>query len=174
MIFWRKKILILSDIVEVYLWWKLQASLIFLSRRTCTIGGRLNTFLPHCIWLVKNVTLKKITWFVHMFNHMSRNHMNSLIVFRGVHLERYRLLCYMRAFYVFRDRRWNCKLSGIGTIRTGAHHQCNEIMQMLCVSFVLILSFCQCHYSLKYFPPFTSLQHVVCFHTTRFIIIEKA
>ncbi len=41
--------LILSLIVEVYLWWKLQASLIFLSGRTCTIGGWLNTFLPHCI-----------------------------------------------------------------------------------------------------------------------------
>ncbi len=41
--------LILSIIVEVYLWWKLQASLIFLSGRTCTIGGWLNTFLPHCI-----------------------------------------------------------------------------------------------------------------------------
>ncbi len=40
--------LILSLIVEVYLWWKLQASLIFLSGRTCTIGGWLNTFLPHC------------------------------------------------------------------------------------------------------------------------------
>ncbi len=41
--------LILSLIVEVYLWWKLQASLIFLSGRTCTIGGWLNTFFPHCI-----------------------------------------------------------------------------------------------------------------------------
>ncbi len=41
--------LILSLIVEVNLWWKLQASLIFLSGRTCTIGGWLNTFLPHCI-----------------------------------------------------------------------------------------------------------------------------
>ncbi len=41
--------LILSLIVELYLWWKLQASLIFLSGRTCTIGGWLNTFLPHCI-----------------------------------------------------------------------------------------------------------------------------
>ncbi len=40
-------IFILSLIVEVYLWWKLQASLIFLSGRTCTIGGWLNTFLPH-------------------------------------------------------------------------------------------------------------------------------
>ncbi len=40
--------LILSLIVEVYLWWKLQASLIFLSGRTCAIGGWLNTFLPHC------------------------------------------------------------------------------------------------------------------------------
>ena len=44
--------LILSVIVEVYLWWKLQASLIFLSGRTCTIGGWLNTFLPHCIYAV--------------------------------------------------------------------------------------------------------------------------
>ncbi len=43
--------LILSLIVEVYLWWKLQASLIFLSGRTCTIGGWLNTFLPHCIYV---------------------------------------------------------------------------------------------------------------------------
>ena len=41
----KKKV---SVIVEVYLWWKLQASLIFLSGRTCTIGGWLNTFLPHC------------------------------------------------------------------------------------------------------------------------------
>ncbi len=40
--------LILSLIVEVYLWWKLQASLIFLSGRTCTIVGWLYTFLPHC------------------------------------------------------------------------------------------------------------------------------
>ncbi len=50
--------LILSLIVEVYVWWKLQASLIFLSGRTCTIGGWLNTFLPHCkyiyieVWVV--------------------------------------------------------------------------------------------------------------------------
>ncbi len=43
--------LILYLIVEVYLWWKLQASLIFLSGRTCTIGGWLNTFLPHCIYI---------------------------------------------------------------------------------------------------------------------------
>ncbi len=43
--------LILSLIVEVYLWWKLQASLIFLSGRTCTIGGWLNTFLPHCMYM---------------------------------------------------------------------------------------------------------------------------
>ncbi len=41
--------LFLSLSVEVYLWWKLQASLIFLSGRTCTIDGWLNTFLPHCI-----------------------------------------------------------------------------------------------------------------------------
>ena len=41
--------LILSVIVEVYLWWKLQASLSFLVGRTCTIGGWLNTFLHHCI-----------------------------------------------------------------------------------------------------------------------------
>ena len=40
---------ILSVIVEVYLWWKWHVSLIFLSGRTCTIGGWLNTFLPHCI-----------------------------------------------------------------------------------------------------------------------------
>ncbi len=46
--------LILSLIVEVYLWWKLQASLIFLSGRTCTIGGWLNTFLPHCICAIVN------------------------------------------------------------------------------------------------------------------------
>ncbi len=50
MIFWIFFFLILSLIVEVYLWWKLQASLIFLSGRTCTIGGWLNTFLPHCIY----------------------------------------------------------------------------------------------------------------------------
>ncbi len=41
--------LILSLIVEVYLWWKWQDALIFLSGRTCTIGGWLNTFLPHCM-----------------------------------------------------------------------------------------------------------------------------
>ncbi len=44
--------LILSLIVEVYLWWKLQASLIFLIGRTCTIGGWLNTFLPHCMYSI--------------------------------------------------------------------------------------------------------------------------
>ncbi len=38
MIFWIF-FLILSLMVEVYLWWKLQASLIFLSGRTCTIVG---------------------------------------------------------------------------------------------------------------------------------------
>ena len=43
--------LILSVIVEVYLWWKLQASLIFLSGRTCTIDGWLNTFLPHYMYV---------------------------------------------------------------------------------------------------------------------------
>ena len=48
MIFWIFFLLMLSVIVEVYLWWKLQASLIFLSGRTCTIGGWLNHFLPHC------------------------------------------------------------------------------------------------------------------------------
>ncbi len=47
----RISFLILSLIVEVYLWWKLQASLIFLSWRTCTIGGWLNTFLPHCMFI---------------------------------------------------------------------------------------------------------------------------
>jgi len=36
-----------SLIVEVYLWWKLQTSLIILSRRTCTISGWLNSFWPH-------------------------------------------------------------------------------------------------------------------------------
>ncbi len=44
-------VIILSLIVEVYVWWKLQAYLIFLSGRTCTIGGWLNTFLPHCIYI---------------------------------------------------------------------------------------------------------------------------
>ncbi len=51
MIFWIF-FLILSLIVEVYLWWQLQASLIFLSGRTCTIGGWLNTVLPHCMYNV--------------------------------------------------------------------------------------------------------------------------
>ncbi len=50
--------LILSLIVEVYLWWKLQASLIFLSGRTCTIGGWLNTVLPHCIYIYQNLFKK--------------------------------------------------------------------------------------------------------------------
>ncbi len=50
MIFWIF-FLILSLIVEVYLWWKLQASLFFLSGRTCTIGGWLNTYLPHCTYM---------------------------------------------------------------------------------------------------------------------------
>ncbi len=50
--------LILSLIVEVYLWWKLQASLIFLSGRTCTIGGWLNTFLPHCSWHIISCSWK--------------------------------------------------------------------------------------------------------------------
>ena len=56
MIFWIF-FLILSVIVEVYLWWKLQASLIFLSGRICTIGGWLNTFLPHCTWGVSPILL---------------------------------------------------------------------------------------------------------------------
>ncbi len=47
--------LILSLIVEVYLWWKLQASLIFLSGRTCIIGGWLNNFLPHCIYIFMSI-----------------------------------------------------------------------------------------------------------------------
>lgn len=38
---------ILSLTVEVYLRGKLQASVIFLSERTCTTGGWLNTFLPN-------------------------------------------------------------------------------------------------------------------------------
>ena len=36
------------------LWWKISIwyrPLIFLSGRTCTIGGWLNTFLPHCIYI---------------------------------------------------------------------------------------------------------------------------
>jgi len=41
--------LILSLIVEVCLLWKLQTSLITLSRRTCTISGWLNTFWHHYI-----------------------------------------------------------------------------------------------------------------------------
>ncbi len=55
--------LILSLTVEVYLWWKLQASLIFLSGRTCTVGGWLNTFLPHCkcIQIAKAKKLNKTT-----------------------------------------------------------------------------------------------------------------
>ncbi len=55
--------LILSLIVEVYLWWKLQASLIFLSGRTCTIGSWLNTFLPHCKCIIHS--------FIHSFIHSS-------------------------------------------------------------------------------------------------------
>ncbi len=55
MIFWIFFFLIVSLIVEVYLWWKLQASLIFLSGRTCTIGGWLNTFLPHCTYKHKRL-----------------------------------------------------------------------------------------------------------------------
>ncbi len=55
--------LILSLIVEVYLWWKLQASLIFLSARTCTIGGWLNTFLPHCVYIsVVDKVHRSSTW----------------------------------------------------------------------------------------------------------------
>ena len=54
--------LILSVIVEVYLWWKLPASLIFLSGRTCTIGGWLNTFLPHCIYLNPALLNHSIVW----------------------------------------------------------------------------------------------------------------
>ncbi len=50
--------LILSLIVEVYLWWKLQASLVFLSGRTCTIGGWLNTFLPHCMYTLVTLYFK--------------------------------------------------------------------------------------------------------------------
>ena len=58
---------ILSLIVEVYLWWKLQASLIFLSGRTCTIGGWLNTFLPHCI--CHYLTLIPASFCPHVLKH---------------------------------------------------------------------------------------------------------
>ncbi len=56
----------LSLIVEVYLWWKLQASLIFLSGRTCTIGGWLNTFLPHCIYTGAGhiIRISSKSWFI--------------------------------------------------------------------------------------------------------------
>ncbi len=56
--------LILSLIFEVYLWWKLQASLIFLSGRTCTIGGWLNKFLPHCIYIYKSSFVNLFIWFI--------------------------------------------------------------------------------------------------------------
>jgi len=36
-------------IVEVYIWWKLQISLIILSKIISTISGWLNTFWPYCI-----------------------------------------------------------------------------------------------------------------------------
>ena len=64
MIFW-----ILSVIVEVYLWLNLQASLIFLSGKTCTIGGWLNTFLPQCIFRPQQ-------WH---FSHFCRNYSHVLL-----------------------------------------------------------------------------------------------
>ncbi len=60
--------LILSLIVEVYLWWKLQASLIFLSGRTCAIGGWLNTFLPHCIYIYIHIHIY-IYIYIHIHIH---------------------------------------------------------------------------------------------------------
>ncbi len=66
--------LILSLIVEVYLWWKLQASLIFLSGRTCTIGGWLNTFLPHCI---------------HIYIFSSKKKKKTFPVFRDIRIFQY-------------------------------------------------------------------------------------
>ncbi len=81
MIFWIF-FLILSLIVEVYLWWKLQASLIFLSGRTCTIGGWLNTFLPHCIYIYiyiylyilnNNLHIIKMYCFYYFFNDMQKS-----------------------------------------------------------------------------------------------------
>ncbi len=64
--------LILSLIVEVYLWWKLQASLIFLSGRTCTIGGWLNTFLPHCMYPNLTNIFCNIQY-IHTCMHISNN-----------------------------------------------------------------------------------------------------
>ncbi len=75
--------LILSLIVEVYLWWKLQASLIFLRGRTCTIGGWLNTFLPHCIYIyilpTPNGSVYKkethtIIWHLSTWHHLIQQH----------------------------------------------------------------------------------------------------
>ena len=62
---------ILSLIVEVYLWWKLQAPLIFLRGRTCTISSRLNTFLPHCLSVSLSISLSiSLSLYLYIYIHI--------------------------------------------------------------------------------------------------------
>ncbi len=84
--------LILSLIVEVYLWWKLQASLIFLSGRICTIGGWLNTFLPHC----KSKTCKLIYTSIHTFTRCRKRESEERIRLREWEFDILRLQQYVQ------------------------------------------------------------------------------
>ena len=98
---------IMSLIVEVYLWWKLQASLIFLSGRTCTIGGWLNTFLPHCmcstaILLRRAVEISGLEWdtsvvFIYKKINLSTGHIfeaknHMVILSYRIHLSKSHLI----------------------------------------------------------------------------------
>jgi hypothetical protein len=70
--------LIFSVIVEVYLWWKLQASITLLSGRTCTIGGWLNTFLPHCMFTHTNNRMYFLHSLIFTLAHGLHVHAHSL------------------------------------------------------------------------------------------------
>ncbi len=65
----------------------LQASLIFLSGRTCTIGGWLNTFLPHCIY-----TLYNFLFLLHAKHYFFRLLVQSVCTF--VMFSLYKYLCW--------------------------------------------------------------------------------
>ncbi len=60
---------------------KIQASLIFLSGRTCTIGGWLNTFLPHCT-LGKEIRVAKRNYAGKQRNKLSSS--DSASVWKGL------------------------------------------------------------------------------------------
>jgi hypothetical protein len=57
----------LSVIVEVYLWYKLQTSTCFVSRKTCKISNVSNTCSPHCICIV-TLTIHSCTYYLNYPN----------------------------------------------------------------------------------------------------------